>query len=118
MAAAGVYIAGIRRWIMDPNRQPNKSVADAFEALLATANAASTAADSHDGDITTLQATVATLQTDIATLQAERDDASLLVPIQYFEPAQVLAVTDNALLTPDGDNFLTPDGDLLLLPGA
>lgn len=115
MATPTVYMDAIRRWIMDPNRQPNKVVADAIQALLTTATTASTTASGSATDIATLQDEIATLQADMSTLQSERDEASLLVPIQYFDPAQILSVTDAALLTEDGDYFLTETGDQLLL---
>lgn len=86
----------IRRWIMDPNRQPNKVVADAIEGLLTKATAAETSADNHDSDITTLQADITALQTSVATAQATAEEASLLAPVQWLDPDIVVQLVQQS----------------------
>jgi len=74
-------------------------------------------------DLTALEAAIAAAQADAtaaavaaAAAQVAADDAPLLVPTYNLNPAEVLAITDDALKVPSGDWFFLPSGDRLLMP--
>lgn len=66
-------------------------------------------------DLTALQAQITALEADLATAQQDADDAPLKVPLFYFNPADVLELTDLTILTEGGDDLFTEAADSLLI---
>lgn len=74
-------------------------------------------------DLTAIEAEIAELAAQaivdraaIVRAQETAEDAPLLVPTYNLNPAEVLAITDDALKVPGGDWFTTASGGRLLMP--
>jgi hypothetical protein len=115
-----VHMDAIRRWIMDPNRQPNQVVANALEALLTTARTADTTSSGHTTEIAALQA-ADTVQD--AAIDAAANDAGLALALAATPPRFSLD-PHTFSWTGDATGSLTYDGSsdvsavLTLLPEA
>jgi hypothetical protein len=66
-------------------------------------------------DLTAINAQIAALQAALALAQQEAEDAPLKVPTRYFDPAEVLELTDLTILTEGGDDLFTEAADSLLI---
>lgn len=91
----------------------NKVALDFLDHVSALLNDRLTIA-THDTDLTALAAAIAPLQAAVALALLQAEQVELKIPAQMSRE-EVLAITDTALLTEDGDYLLTEAGDRILL---